>query len=269
MKKQKTKTQEQSFASKSWNDLKGSFRPDINCLKIILFDAIFYLISMPSLLLIGWLIKRKAESMSTIDLSPDLVTRPPQEIIAASSEIRSIFFFLIGGIILASLIILFSWSLSRALIYLNLEKKKLTAKNYFKFVGLNSILGLLLLITLLGFSTLVKVQSSTTLLIIIIVFYLMFAYFTSITYFYLAKTGEVFSSIGRALSTGVLKIGSLIIPCIAACIIFFVLSFLLANYIPLQMQARTYLLLAFFIVFLAWARRYFVPRLDEVPHKHR
>ena len=76
----------------------------------------------------------------------------------------------------------------------------------------------------------------------------------------LRPVGLLNGELSRRLPLGT----TLKIPCTFIFILFFLLGLLLARSIPLELQARPYISLVVFAIFLAWARRYFIPKVSKI-----
>ena len=134
-------------------------------------------------------------------------------------------------------------------------------KKYFlKFFGLNAILGVVVFLVLLVFTKIIEIPNMFYLFYGIM---LILVYFAAIIYTYFTKEKqEVFSSIGKGLTIGFVKIKKLIMPAL-----FVVMVFVFVSLISFGLQKLItfkYLPLILLILFSAWARPYFVSEAKKV-----
>ena len=84
------------------------------------------------------------------------------------------------------------------------------------------------------------------------------AYFTSLIYIQFTKKNETFNSIGKGLELGAKKLKTLLLPGILI-----IAVWLIINKIESLLPKSIYLSIIIFVVYMAWARIYFVNRVES------
>jgi len=245
-------------------DFKDSFKLKPNFLKIMLFDLLFYVITIASLFFFGFVISKYSEKIPAGMLNADIFSRSPEELSLLASNMQGFYIAIIVSVIASIIITLAAWSLSRGLIYTNLLKKKLTPRYFFKLLGLNTLLAIIILILLVFLSVIVKIIPAAGYVLLALI--LIAIYFITLIYIYFTKSDKLFKSIGTALSKGTKAIPKLIFPCFLIIVVYILIN-IISSLIKKALQANTatYIIsLLIFIVFLAWARIYFTEEVSKV-----
>lgn len=237
-------------------DFKNSFKPNLLFLKVILFDLLFYLITIPTFIFIGNFLTKQTSKLDLTALEQQLIS--PE----LSSQVQHFFTIFILTIAAIVIITLAAWSLSRALIYTTILKKRLTLKYFFKFAALNLIFAIVALIILVFFGTLVAAAPKIIYLFYAVV--LIAAYFILLAYYFFTKKNEIFNAIGTALTIGATKLSQLFLPCLLILAVLAILSLLTLLLSILGIIMPPFISLLIFTVFLAWARLYFIPQVEKI-----
>ena len=149
-----------SYENKTLKEFTDSFKLGMIHLKVILFDLLFYAITIPFFYAAGFFLAKQAEKMNLDLLNNQLLSRSAEEIQALSSQVQGLFFILIGAIVVVLAVIISAWSLSRGLVYTTLLKKRLTKDYFLKFAGLNLVLGVVFIAVVALFSRLSRTTPS-------------------------------------------------------------------------------------------------------------
>lgn len=251
------------FVNKQLNSFIDSFKQGKTFLKMIGYDLIFYVITTISIVLGGLLLQRQIAKVDTNMLNQQILQRSAEELQALNSQLKIfiIIFFAVLVVVLAAAILAWSWS--RGLMYAELLKKKLTKKFYWKFAGLNAILGVAAIIFLGIFSRIIELSWAIYLFYALV---LVIAYFVAFIYIYYTKTNhEIFNSIGKGLTMGAKNVDKMILPCALILIVFAVLSVI--NYLVQRAFPFAYLPLIMLIIISAWARPYFISETEKIHMK--
>jgi len=258
----------------NWKIFFNSFKLSSDFLYILFYDLLFYGIIRPLIYLFSYLMSRK---MSAID--PDILSKlnslanvtasQSLQIQQAAQAMNSFFYTLIIGVILMILITLFAFTLTRALIWNHLLKKKFDIKKYLRFNLLNLVLAVILAVILyillkirIGITGLfVKISFNFAVVLSGILYLLIFIaiiYFVSLVYINYTKKAEVFGSLTRVfrlIKTRFQKISiSYLFILLASAVI--TLIAMLRWLLPVYLQS--YLNYALVLIFLAWMRIYIV-----------
>ena len=180
---------------------KKSFKLDKRFLRVILLDALFYVIAIPVFMIYNIIINKQAQGLESIigttDVSSYLTTASAAELSFITADMHTfIFTFIIGAIVLF-LVCLFSYSLSRILIWNYLLKKKFDIKKYLKFNLLNIIL-LIGAVIILLIALLISLISAVVFSIVLFLLMVGIIYFMFSLYIEYVKTGRLFYSFGNA-----------------------------------------------------------------------
>ena len=241
---------------------KDSFKLDITFIKVIIFDLLFYVILIPSFFVVGILLNKWAQKMDLDMLNQQILTKSAEEIQALTSQVQSFIAILIITVVILVLIILAAWSLSRGLIYTTLLKKKLTKGYFLKFMLLNLIIGIVALILLIFFSVIVNAIPPAIYLFYAVV--LIAGYLSVLMCVLFTKKNKIFNSIVKGFSEGAIKLKKLIIPCVLILVVFIILSLISFLLGRAQLTITPYISLLIFVIFMAWARIYFVRQAEKV-----
>lgn len=235
------------------NDLKKSVKFNKLHLSIILYDLLFYVITTVSFLVGGAILKRQSDSIDTSILNEYIIQRTPEEVSALNTSIAWFLVTFLVVFLLIAIAVIGSWSLSRGMMYAKMLGKKFDKKYFWKFFWLNVVLGIPLFIAVIVFSRLVQISW------VIYLFYAFVAivlFFVALIYIEYTKKHEVFSSIGRGLSSANVK---LLIPALTIAGVFIIISYIIGQLG--QVYSIKYVSLFVLILVSAWARPYFVEQV--------
>jgi hypothetical protein len=241
---------------KAWNLFKKSFKLDMRFIYVILLDLIFYAIMAPVAIISVLLIKAKADtinmaSVQAVLASPDAT---PEQAAAILADFRSLFIIMLVAAVVFLLALLFSYALSRTLLWNYLLKKKFRAGKYFKFILMTLLLVIPLGIIMLLPFVLIAISYWTTVVIwyvmLILVLYFLFALYIEFT-----KTGKIFRSIGRVFKGINENSFVAFLLCLLVYFILFVAYTLFSLYVLPGIGAIVvYMILL--LLFCAWMRLY-------------
>jgi hypothetical protein len=239
---------------KYWNTFKDSWRLD-NCKRfsmIFLFDIIFFAITGFCIMIYMFLINKQAELMQgligTEDLASYLASASAAEINFLTGDMRVFLLTLIIGAVIVFVAGLFSYSLSRSLIWNYLLKKRFSIKRYLKFNVLNLILFIAFLI-IFAIYGLLMILSRWVFGIILIFFLLAIIYFIFSLNIEFTKTGRIFHSIGNSFKRMDKKVYLLSLPV-------FIIMGIVLSVLNLFIAQILYIIIVILIniAFLSWMR---------------
>lgn len=247
---------------KFFKDFVNSFKPKISWLYIMLFDFLFYGISILLVKAVGSYLSKK--SASIILPTGDLMSMPAEQLEPILLQLRNYFIATIVSVVLAFIIILVAWSLTRGLIYSLLLKKKYSKSYFKKSILLNLFLSVDIIILLTFFVSigLLLQDLARGYVYVFYAVFLVIGYYLSLNYIFFTRKNHVFESVGKALTFGTKNLPKLIIPCLIILIISTVLSNLVPLIIPVQILSFASLVI--FVAFMAWARTYFVHEVEKI-----
>ncbi|MFH1317355.1 MAG: hypothetical protein ABII01_07580 [Candidatus Woesearchaeota archaeon] len=217
----------------------------------LLFYVSFFFIAMAFLLLI----QKKATSLEDVGLdsiksqlmSGEITEALETQMAGSVEAMRSFVIYFIVILIIALIIALILYTLFKGMIWSNISKTKFTKKFFFRYLRLNFVLMIILLIIMAFFSFFLG-ESSIDLSPYIIFVFAYFAYLA--TYFFLIGQ-KTFKSIMNSIKYGIKLFEKLILPLtlffIIYLIIFAIIYYLSFLNIPLLSSfAYTILILALF-----------------------
>lgn len=243
-----------------------SFKLKKNFLYIILYDLLFFIIAILFVKFFGGIIGKMSSNVDLSIVERVLISPSPAQTEILKATVNNVKMVIFGAMIAFTLyliIIIFIWSLSRGLIYTTLLNKKFDKKFYWKFLLLNLLFYIPLLILLFAFIYVIKELPQAIYALFLIL--LIAVYFLALSYISFVKIGKVFKAVGNALEFGFTKIHKMIIPLILIIIIFVIMSLITANIIKiLSFAIQPYVSLLIFIIYLAWARIYFVKVVEKI-----
>jgi len=247
-----------------FKDFIDSFKPKISWLYIMLFDFLFYGISILVIKAVGSYLTKKSAAINLPDIT-NLNALNPADLEAIAMQMQNLFITIVVLITLVLIVILLGWSLSRGLIYSILLKKKFTKKSFGKFTLLNLFLFITIFVILVFFTAVGAVLATliTSYRYVFFVIFLAIIYYLSLNYIFFTKKNKVFESIGKALTFGTKNMLTLFIPCLLILIVSLLLS-RLQLIISIQAQIAPFLSLVIFVIFMAWARNYFVQTVEKI-----
>jgi hypothetical protein len=245
---------------------KKSFKIDTTLIKIILFDLLFYAITIPSFILMGIFLNKKSQGIDLAALNQNILAKSAEEVQLLATQMQNYFISFIGAIILAIIIVLAAWSLSRGLIYTNLLKKRLTWKYFFKTMGLNLLFAIIAIILLVFFSVLVQAIMPSVNLFLLVA--LIIIYFIMLSMIYFTETGKVFKGIGKAFSQGGSSLPYILLAVIGFALIRWLIHSILQNFIISPITASILSLIAA-IVLIALFINLLKDYLKKITIKHK
>jgi hypothetical protein len=248
---------------KTLKDFVNSFKPNIIWLYIMMFDLLFYGISVLLIKSVGSYLSEKS---AAINLPVrDIAAMSAEQLKPLASHLQNFFIAIILLVILSFIIIMAAWSLTRGLIYSALLKKKFTKAYFKKFFLLNLFLTMPLAIILVFFTAIGLVLQG--------IFYhykyvyylviLAVSYYLAINYISFTKKNKVFDSIAKSLEFGIKKLHKLLLPCLLILIVSIMLPAVI-SLIPIPLTAMPLISLIAFVLFMAWARIYFIQEAEKV-----
>ena len=241
-----------------------SFKFKKNFLYIIGYDLLFYIIAVIFVKLFGFIIEKMSSGVdmsilnrAVLDPSPAQVEIVTQTVMGAKAVVYVFAIF----VVLYLVILLFAWSLSRGLIYCTLLKKKFNSKYYWKFLLLNLVFFVPLLIMFFSFVYVIKELPYA----IYVLMFLILAVSYFLTLSYIKFDHKVFKAIGSALEFGFTKIHKMLIPFVLILLMFFVMSFITSGVNRMvSFGLKPYVSVVLFVVYMAWARIYFVRVVEKL-----
>ena len=243
-----------------------SFKVKKNFFYIIGYDLMFYIIATVFVSIFGGILTKISSTVDLNLINKALLDPTPAQMKVIETTVNNakvLVYLLVASIFLYLLIILFSWSLSRGLIYANLLKKKFNSKFYWRFLLLNLVYFVPLILISLAFIYVIK-EIPQAFYVFILVLLVMF-YFLTLSYIFFIKGNKVFKATGNAIEFGFTKLHKLAIPLLLIIVVFIVISFIssLINRI-LGFGIQPFVSLIVFLIFMAWARIYFVKVVSKV-----
>ena len=237
----------------------SSFKLDATYLQVILYDLIFYAATIPTLLLFGGVTKTLGSRIDQGLMTQEALLAASQaELQAFYSSLKWLVMWTIFSLILMFVVTLTSWSVSRGLIYTKLLNKKFNKSYFWKSIGLALVLGIIVFPLLLLISLFLK-SFVYYLIVFSGVFLLAIAYFLAMIYIEFTKSKLVFASIGSGLTQGCKKLPRLILPILFIAVIGIIVG-LANNALPKTIVVTLIVL----VLFWAWARMYFVKRVESI-----
>jgi hypothetical protein len=237
-----------------------SFKFKKNFLYTIAYDALFFIIAILFIKLFGSILGRMSSNVDMSIINKAVLSPSPAqaEILKMTlTNAKAVVYGLGIAIVLYLIIIIFAWSFSRGLIYSKLLNKKFNNRFYWKFLSLNLVFYIPLLIISIAFVYVIK-EIPQAIYILILVLLAIF-YFLALSYISFVKNNKIFKAIGNALEFGFTKIHKMLIPLIFILIMFVIMSLLTALIIMnLSFSIKPYVSLFIFLIYLAWLRIYFV-----------
>ena len=248
-----------NYFKSEFKEFFNSFKLKFNFLQIILFDLTFYAAVFLTSIVSTKIMEAKGTGLDTSMLTEQALTAASEaELAVFASGFKGFIIAAFAVIIIMALVVLLGWSLTRGLIYTNLLKKKLTKTYFIKSVGLNIVLAIIVFVVMMFISVLLQMQIQA-----IIYFSALLLgsiiYFISLIYIQFTKTLKVFESIGEGLSFGTKKFHKLLMTVVLILIVGAILNYLV-SFLPYSI----FLIMIFFIVYLAWAKTYFVNTVSRV-----
>ena len=255
-----------------WKILTDSFKLKADFLYIFFYDLLLYGIMIPLFSLFIFILNKKAEAvdpniLSNLNSVMNITAAQAQQIQQASQAVQSYLYTFLGAGLLFIIIALLAFTLTRALIWNHLLKKKFELKKYLKFnllILLLAFLAVILYIILRIIAPLIiniflKISINFALILSSILYLLVFMaiiYFASLIYINHTKTGKIFNSFSktfRLIKTKFQKI-SISYLFIFLVSIIVVLIAMLRWLLPYYLQM--YFNYAVVLSFLAWMRIY-------------
>lgn len=251
--KHKVIIKKQNFFVKTFIIFKNSFKKLISkntiypVFLLLLFLSVFLLSSN----MIGNTIKKKAES--AFPSLTDINSLAAENSLKILPQLKGFIIYILAIIALYIAILIIAWALCEGTIWNLILNKKPSLKYYGKFLSLN-IIWIIALILISLFSVLIFKKESAP--YILIVLGIVFIYITPLMYILFAKENKIFQSIKITFSLGFKKIHHFIIPYIVIFLIFLILGFIyvLLNNFQEKLAAGIFIILL--SVFITWVRYY-------------
>ncbi|MBW2978203.1 hypothetical protein KY331_05125 [Candidatus Woesearchaeota archaeon] len=247
---------------KKLKDFKDSFKPKITWIYIMLFDLLFFAVAILTLKGVGSFLEKK---MAVINMPEgDLLSMTQEQLQPITAQLQDLVISIGISVILVFIVMIAIWSLSKGLIYCTILKKKFTKQYFKKFFLLNLFLSIVIIIILTFLMTVGSVlKELVAFRHIFYIFLLAVAYYLSINYIFFTKHNKVFESIGKTLTFGTKNILKLLIPCLLIYIPFQII-FTTLTLIPIPLFFAPFVSLIIFVIFMAWARNYFVQEVNKI-----
>ena len=257
---------------------------DTRTLFIILYDMIFFLISISSIYILVRVFSNKALAINNLPIQQITVSQELARSMLA--EFKSFLLFLIIAPLIVSFIIFVSMSILKILIWFNIARKTITAQEIIKFIGIRALwllisIGITILLTPLFLLAYFAAQASSFNLLFIVgaILFFIFVFFNNIkTIMYIKYTEtKSLSIIKSSFLLGIKKAHYFIIPCIIIGVIFilffnsyfYVFKFFFERFIPVDGESiKTmffYLIIPMASLF-AWFRIYFYNVVKDIEH---
>jgi len=237
----------------------NSFKLKFNFIQILLFDLIFFAITVPGIYLVSLMINKKGAEIDTAMLTQEaLIGASEAELQLLTSQMQGLIAWTIASFVILALIILITWSITRCLIYGNLLKKKVTPTYFKKTIGFTLILSIIFIILVPFIAALVKTQTMFFAYFSLAIF-LALIYFAVLSYIQLTKKNKVFASIRKGIEFGAKNFKKLLLPIILILVVGYIINQILAL-LP-KSQKLTVIFILVLAAYMAWARIYFVDRV--------
>lgn len=184
---------------KPWELFKKSFRLKANFGYVFLLDLLFYVIMVPVFYLCALLVQARANQIDVAGLQAAMTSTAQigGQMQAVLHDLKSFIIIMIFSAVLFLVIALFSYSLSRLLIWNYIVKKKFRCVKYLKFVVLNLMLIIPVGVVFAIPFFLMRINYFAGIIFMYAVL-VMLAYFVFMVYMEYAETSQIFSSIGNA-----------------------------------------------------------------------
>lgn len=254
-------TKEIKNMKKQFKSFIGSFK-NKDYLRMFLYESLFYIIVLPSFLLVSLYLKHAADKLNPGALQNSITLQSIEAAEPIFRQFQFYFYMFMAFAVLLFLITLFSWSLSRGLAYTHLLGRKMTKIYFLKFSGLSLIFGIIIFAVALFFGSIVNI--SKELAYTFFIFIIAALYFIPMIYMSFTKDNKIFSSIGEGLAFGAKKIHKLIIPCIFISIVFILAIIINTLQAIVTSSLASYISGILFIAFIAWARLYLVEEAKKL-----
>lgn len=246
-----------------------SFKLKSRFLYTFIIDGLYWLIIYLIFNLLHKYFSQKAESFgggrTAAQLKQYLVTATPEQAQTILVEMKAYFFTLIISVALFIILAFLVFSLSRALIWHLLHKKKFSFKKHFKWNLLNFILliftiPMFLLVIIINFiiNFVIRPSVNTGLIltgIVQLVIFLAFIYLVFLIYSNFTQKHQIWSSIGSAFETITKKFKKTAFSYIFTFITFGILTVILTALTP-HLSFITNLSFIVYLLALAWLRIY-------------
>ncbi|MBW2966298.1 hypothetical protein KY342_04300 [Candidatus Woesearchaeota archaeon] len=264
---------ESKFQEK-WRLFLDSFRLKSSFLYVILYDLLFYVITIPLFILFPWLLNKKLAGIDPEILSritstalTNITAAQTKELEMAVQSMQNFFAFFIIGIIFLAIASLLVFTLSRALIWNFLLKKKFEKKSYFKFNVLNVLLAVIfavIIFILARLRTLIVMPlvSASVLFAFIVtslLFLLIFVaiiYFVNLVYLNYTEKSNVLGSFGATFELIKNRFLDIYPSYLFMVMVSIVISLVAQIFWLFPFAIQRYFNFAVFILFAAWMRIY-------------
>jgi hypothetical protein len=244
------------------NELIQSFKLGKDFFYYIFSDMLFWLASLLSGACILLYFNKLSVQSNIYNTFVTMAGQSNVDVSILDSEARSFLVIFIFLIILLALIVLASFNLSRSLIYTRLMKSNITWNYFFRFAGLNFMLGVFSYLVLIFFRQIKLALPVVDYLFLPTLFII--AYFSVLSAIIFTKSKKIFSSIAQAITKGIEHLPNLFFSGIAIIIVFLAIRQLNTLIFLLNPVIATVISIIFFILFVSWARLYFVKQASKL-----
>jgi hypothetical protein len=156
------------YIQEQYDILKKSFKDfNINVIFIVLFDLLFYSLSILTLFLYSKFIQSKTIEISKLPIE-ELMTLPEEELKFILGDLRNFLFILVIGAIITIAIIFMITCIFKSLIWLKIKNKKLTKEYFKKFILIKILWNIIWLIPII-LALLLKQALIAPLLVLIVI----------------------------------------------------------------------------------------------------
>ncbi|MBI2134532.1 hypothetical protein HYU09_00945 [Candidatus Woesearchaeota archaeon] len=217
---------------------------------ILAFDILFYFIFMQ----IGnFFIKIIEKKAANVDLTQNLLGLNQQAAAGLLGSVRGFFFFLIFSAILFLLLMVINWSIFKGLIWTITANKKFNFNFLKKFFLLNLVWLPFWFLLIFLFAVIINPATAPILMIITVITAF---YFTNILYPLFLRDNKL-RKIKEAFKLGIKKIHYFIVPYAVIGVLFYIIS-KAYSLIAANIGLNPNVFFGILLVFIAWARYYFV-----------
>jgi hypothetical protein len=237
------------------NFWKKSFGRDKNCLRVFLYDLLFFAIIIPCIYVFFKLIEMKAQSLRVGDLEQYLATASAAELQMLSTHLRGFVFYFCIGVTILFLVALFGYTLSRSLIWNRLTGKRFYAGKYAKFLVLNLMMFLVFAAFIIFYVFVLMKFRPIVFLVLLYFILLLIMYVVFLIKMSYARTSSIFRSIRLGFEKINWTVYLLLLPLYAVFLAAsFFLSMMLSKWVLADFTATIILL----VMFWTWMRKFMI-----------
>jgi len=223
---------------------------------IVLFDAVFWLVTVGAAWLMGRVLNARAEALK-LQIDPTSIAANA----AAQSSLMKNFFVLMVVLVIVYIVVeLIAYTFFRGLIWLTILNKKPPKKFFVRFFGANTVWWLIWFLPALFILGGLKQEFTMIAFPILFVLYL---HLTTLFHYTYVVTKSFKKAIKTAFSTGFGSIHKFIVPYSFVFLMYFVLLHLYL-FLPQEGIESFIATLIFVILYLAWYRLYIAEILKQL-----